>query len=270
MTNFREQNHGTLFTRKIAFDFALLFTFTLLAMNASADEVEITKYVDKEGNVLFQRPLNQHQLGRGNANDELAILRLESEYQAAIDDAADENGNIVPDRLNDWVNLWTENGIYISDLVSVVAGFGGIPPEIIEPDGKSVQGRENLTVLLEALENAGVNGKRHFLSGARVQIVSPHLAIGQSEFAILEATVVPAVVVATGRYNSVYKKVGRKWLFRQRKQDVDPAWGPASGQSINSIQDLVFDTRANDFPADSVINDLLNRVEKLESQINTQ
>jgi hypothetical protein len=268
MTNFREQNHRTVFIGWIAVEFALIFTLTMLAMNAWADPFVMDPYVDEQGNVHFQGPLNQRQL-YGKSSDELAILRLEADYQAAIDDAADENG-MVTSRLDDWVNLWTENGNYVSDLVSIVAGFDAIPSEIIAPDGKSVQGRENLTVLLEALENAGVNGKRHFLSGARVQFVSPHLAIGQSEFAILEATVVPAVVVATGRYNSVYKKVGRKWLFRQRKQDVDPAWGPASGQSINSIQDLVFDTRANDFPADSVINDLLNRVEKLESQINTQ
>jgi hypothetical protein len=256
MTYFQAQDLKVKFVTRIAFSVAVFLALAILATGASADQFEdlgkkLNEVVDDEGNVHFPNPLNQVQRGAHKSDDELAIIRLEAEYQAAIDDAADDQGKPTA-RLEDYANLWTEDGTYISDLVSIVAGFNPALRPIVE-DGNKVQGRENLEKMLEILEQSGVNGKRHLLSGVRVQFITPKLAIGQSEFAIIEAAVVPAVVIATGRYHSVYKKVEDKWLFRQRKQDVDKAWGPASGQPINSMQDIVFD--------------LKKRVEQLEAQI---
>lgn len=239
MTYLQAHDSRAKFMTRIAFNFAVFFTLATGALSVSADPFV---YVDKEGNVHFQKPLNQVRSGAPKSQDELTILRLEAEYQAAIDDAADDRGKLITKRLNDWVNLWTKGGTFISDLVAVVAGFGCLPSGIVE-GGNKVRGHANLKRLLEALEKCGVNGKRHMISGVRVEFITPELAIGQSEFAIVEATVVPTVVIATGRYNSVYQRVNGKWLFRQRKQDVDPAWGPAHTppQRINSMQDLVFD-----------------------------
>lgn len=236
----------------VLLNFAAFLIIAIQPVTLWATPFLLPPYVDEQGNVHFIKPINS---SSSRVADELAIKRLEADYQAAIDDSADENG-MITDRLDDWVNLWTENGNYISDLVSVVASFGAIPPEVIEADGKSVQGHANLRIVLEALENAGVNGKRHLLSSVRVQFISSTLAIGQSEFAVLEADIVPPVVVATGRYNTVYEKIKGRWLFRQRKQDADAAWGPISGVPVNSMQDIV--------------NDLEARVRDLEAIIHAQ
>jgi hypothetical protein len=236
MAYFQTKDLRAKFMTRIAFNCAVFLTLSTLAPSALADQFfyvdkKGNEVVDEEGNVHFQKPLNQVRSSAFSSQNEQAILRLESEYQAAIDDSADDN-NQITERLDDWVNLWTENGTYISDLVSIVAGFRPDLKAIVE-DGNKVQGRENLKKIVGILQESGDNGKRHLVISVRVEFIT------------------------TGRYNSVYQKVEGKWLFRQRKQDVDPATLTTSDPpQFITIQDIVFD--------------LKKRVEQLEAQINPE
>jgi hypothetical protein len=260
MTYFQAKGPTVKFMTRIAFNCAVFLTLSTLAPSASADQFfyvdkEGNKVVDEEGNVHFQKPLNQVRSSAFNSQNEQAILRLEAEFLAAIDDSVDDN-NQITERLDDLANLWTENGTYISDLVSVVAGFRPDLKALVE-DGNKVQGRENLKKLIGILGESGSNGKRHLVSNVRVEFITQDLAIGQSEFVIAEATIVPPAVNATGRYNSVYQKVEGKWLFRQRKHDIDPAHVTTSDPpQFITIHDIVFD--------------LKKRIEQLEAQINPE
>jgi ketosteroid isomerase-like protein len=127
-----------------------------------------------------------------NLEDKITIQELITKYNLAIDNT----------RLDEWINTWTDDGIWTTT-------FG------------EVKGKSELKNMINQITNEFASGKRHFSTNIIIEETQNNMASANSYLTVIEAYKSPQVV-ASGTYSDILKKNNTgEWKFFQRKLDID-------------------------------------------------
>ena len=127
-----------------------------------------------------------------NTGDRITIQELIAKYNLAID-----NKN-----LNEWINTWTDDGIWTTT-------FG------------EAKGKTELNNMINQITNEFANGKRHLSTNIIIEDAQNNMASAKSYLTVIEAKKTPEVV-ASRTYSDIIKKNNKgEWKFFQRKLDID-------------------------------------------------